>query len=78
MIERKSRSFIARASFDLDERKSPAAPGHDIDLSARHPRPSREDAPAFKAQIPAGQGFGSSASLLGGLSIQRGRSSARL
>jgi hypothetical protein len=49
----------AGAPFDFDERDHIAAPGNDVDFTAAYFLPLCKDAPAFEAEIPAGERFAS-------------------
>ena len=59
------------ALLDLDEGKSLAAPGDEVDLAASDPRAPRENAPAVEPQPPRGEIFGAAPARFGCGALQR-------
>ena len=53
-VERPIRGFLGCPLLDLDKRQHSAAPGHQVDLAARHTDALREDPPTPQAQPPGG------------------------
>ena len=68
-VERERRFLLAASSLHFDEGERPATPGDHVDFAAGNPRSSGEDPPPVQAQIPAGEGFGAAAALLGRLAF---------
>ena len=77
LVECEAGRFLARSRFHLNESEDSPASGDDIHFAAADARAPRENAPAPKPQIPAGEGLRATATLLGGLAIHFARSSAR-
>ena len=75
-VERPGRRFFRSAGFHFHKGEGSAAPGDDVDFTARNPRPPRQDSLAFQPQIPAGEGFGAAASLLRFLALHLEESSS--
>jgi hypothetical protein len=76
-IEGEGGRVLASAGFDLDERKSPSAPGDNVDFAARHTCATGKDPPAFQPKVPAGEGLGSAAAFLSGVPVHLESSRAR-
>jgi len=69
-IKRPCGRVLRGALLYLDECERPAAPGNQIDLSAGNAGAPANDAPAFEAQPPGGNGFSLAAPRFGDLAVQ--------